>query len=224
LNSSNKNKRNSICAIIPFFNEENFLHEVVKKTLNFVDLVIAVNDGSIDNSENLIKNSSGVLILSQEKNLGKGSALQIGFDESLRHQCDLIITLDGDGQHNPELIPSFVSSAESYDIVISNRLNNLKKMPFMRILSNKITSKLLSFKTKQNIIDSQCGFRLYKREVLEKVKTTTSGFEAESEILILASRSGFKIGFVDIPTIYQNEISKMKPISAIFGFIKVLLK
>jgi glycosyltransferase involved in cell wall biosynthesis len=224
LNSSNRNKRNSICAIIPFYNEENFLQDVVKKTLNFVDLIIAVNDGSTDNSESLIKNLLGVQILSYEKNMGKGSALQNGFDESLKHHFDLMITLDGDGQHNPELIPSFVSSAKSYDIVIGNRLNSLEKMPLMRILSNKITSKLLSIKTKQNIIDSQCGFRLYKREVLEKVKTATNGFEAESEILILASRFGFKIGFTEIPTIYQNERSKMKPLSAIFGFIKVLLK
>ena len=222
MNSSNR--RNSVCAIVPFYNEEKFLFDVVTKTLEYVDQVIAVNDGSSDDSENLIKNLQGVVILSIENNMGKGSALQAGFNEGLKHNCDLILTLDGDGQHNPDMIPSFISLSEKYDIIIGNRLNNISKMPLMRVLSNKITSKLLSIKMKQKIIDSQCGFRLYWRQVLENVKTSSIGYEAESEILIHASRLGYKIGFVEIPTIYENEKSKMKSLEAILGFLKVLLK
>ena len=72
------------------------------------------------------------------------------------------------------------------------------------------------------IIDSQCGFRAFSEEVLKKVHTRSNGYEAESEIIILAARAGFKIGFVEVPTIYGNEKSKMNPVKAIFGFIKVL--
>ncbi len=95
-------------------------------------------------------------------------------------------------------------------------------MPFQRIMSNKLTSFLLSKKTGMKIIDSQCGFRAFSREVLMNVQSRSNGYEAESEIIILAARAGFKIGFVEVQTIYGNEKSKMNPVKAIFGFIKVL--
>ncbi len=95
-------------------------------------------------------------------------------------------------------------------------------MPFQRVMSNKLTSFLLSKKTGMKIIDSQCGFRALSMEVLQKVQTQSNGYEAESEIIILAARAGFKIGFVEVPTIYGNEKSKVNPVKAIFGFIKVL--
>jgi hypothetical protein len=95
-------------------------------------------------------------------------------------------------------------------------------MPIQRRMSNKITSFVLSKKTGQKILDSQCGFRAYSAKVLQEVKTVFDGFEAESEILVRSVRKEFKIGFVDIPTIYGKEKSKMKAIQAITGFVKVL--
>jgi hypothetical protein len=82
----------------------------------------------------------------------------------------------------------------------------------------------LTKKTGQKINDSQCGFRAFRSEVLIKIKTNYTGYEAESEILIKAARNGFKIGFIDIPTIYGTEKSKMKPGEAIIGFLKVLMR
>ena len=214
--------KTKICVIVPFYNEERFIGNVISNTLKFVDLVIAVNDGSDDDSEALIKDFSNVVILKHKINFGKGRALRSGFEESLKRNFDIIITLDADNQHDPNMIPIFVKAVDRYDIIIGNRLGDIKSMPLMRILSNKITSALLSIKTKQKIIDSQCGFRAYKKEVIEKIKTLSDGYEAESEILILAARNGFKIGFVDIPTIYENEISKMSPVKTILGFIRIL--
>lgn len=216
-------KKIKVCAVIPFYNEELFVHEVVLSSLSYVDFVIAVNDGSIDGSEKQLHTLSNVKILSSERNMGKGFALQKGFDEALKDGFDVIITIDADKQHNPDFIPNFLAAINKFDIIIGNRLNNIKSMPFMRVLSNKITSKLLSLKTKQNIIDSQCGFRAYRREVLEIVKTKSYGYEAESEILILASKQGYTIGFENIPTIYENSRSKMRPLQAIVGFVKILL-
>ena len=221
--NSSKN-RSRVCAVIPFYNEEPFIRDVVQNTLKFVDLVFAVNDGSTDNSEKLINDFNNVIILSSDQNRGKGYALKLGFYESLKRGFDIIVTLDADNQHNPDFIPVLINELNGNDIIIGNRLNNMKDMPFIRILSNKITSTLLSIKTKQKIIDSQCGFRAYKRNVLEKVKTTSEGFEAESEILILSARAGFRIGFVNIPTVYANERSKMNPVEAIIGFINILFR
>lgn len=219
----NKLKSNfSVCAVIPFFNEDAFIRDVILKTKQYVDQVIAVNDGSTDNSEKMIEDLDDVIILSSNINRGKGFSLAKGFEECVKKNFDIIITLDGDNQHSPELIPEFLSAIGSNDIVIGNRLGDLKNMPIARVLSNKITSFFLSLKTGQKILDSQCGFRAYKKKVLEIIKTTSAGYEAESEMLVLASRLRFRIGFIDIPTIYEDENSKMNPIEAIKGFIKIL--
>ncbi len=216
-------RKNNICAVIPFFNEEDFITEVVKKTLKYVDLVIAVDDGSNDRSLSLIKNIENVEVIILDKNYGKGTALKAGFSLALELDFDVIITLDADLQHDPDFIPNFIEAIKKYDAVIGNRLSNLKCMPFHRILSNYITSYLLSVKLKKFIKDSQCGFRAYKQKVLKKISIYNSGFEAESEIIVRMVRNGFNFGFVDIPTIYGNEKSKMKSLQAIKGFLKIYL-
>jgi glycosyltransferase involved in cell wall biosynthesis len=218
------NQKVNVCAVIPFYNEKDSIWDVISDTLKFVDEIIGVNDGSTDDSEKTIADIDRVRIISLNQNYGKGYALQKGFNECVKENFDYIITLDADKQHNPAFIPDFISHLNKYDIVIGNRLKNTKDMPIQRILSNKITSMFLSLKTGQKILDSQCGYRAYKIGVLKKIKSFTSGYEAESEMIIYAARAGFKIGFVDISTIYGNEKSKMNPIKAILGFIKILFK
>ena len=221
---NNLNQKTKVCAVIPFYNELVFLFDVVTETLNFVDKVIAVNDGSSDGSEKTVDNMERVQVISLDRNYGKGYALQIGFNESIKQSFDRIITLDADKQHNPAFIPEFISQLNYFDIVIGNRLNDTKDMPIQRFLSNRITSSLLSIKTGQKVWDSQCGYRGYNAAVLKNVKSYSPGYEAESEMIIYAARAGFKIGCVNIPTIYGNEKSKMNPVEAILGFTKILFK
>lgn len=221
MNSSERKIK--IAAVIPFFNEENFIFDVVTRTLNYVDLVIAVNDGSTDNSAALLQNFENLILVSNEKNFGKGFALQKGFEKAVSLKAEIIITLDADDQHEPEMIPDFIEGIKDCDLVIGNRLHDISTMPLHRRFSNKITSFLLSKKLGIKIKDSQCGFRAYRLEVVEKVKTLFHGFEAESEMIVKAVRNNFKIKFIDIPTIYGNQKSKMKSLQAIKGFIKVLM-
>lgn len=221
---SNLNQTNKVCAVLPFYNEKDFIRDVVLNTLRFVDKVFAVDDGSNDASQTFINDIESVEIISLSSKCGKGFALQKGFDECLKYDYDFILTLDGDNQHKPELIPEFLEKIKYFDVVIGNRLSDTNTMPLQRILSNKITSFVLSKITGQKIVDSQCGYRIYKKEVLQKVKTTSNGYEAESEIIIKSARAGFNIGFVNIPTIYGNEKSKMNPVKAIIGFIRILFK
>ncbi|MBK7629970.1 MAG: glycosyltransferase family 2 protein [Ignavibacteriales bacterium] len=163
------NQKVKVCAVIPFYNEKDFLSDVISETLKFVDIIIAVNDGSTDNSEKTIVDNDDVRIISLDRNYGKGYALQKGFDKCVKENFDYIITLDADKQHNPAFIPDFISHLNKFDIVIGNRLNDTEDMPFQRILSNKITSIFLSLKTGQRILDSQCGYRAYKIDVLKKL-------------------------------------------------------
>jgi hypothetical protein len=109
-----------------------------------------------------------------------------------------------------------------YDIVIGNRLNDLSPMPFQRIFSNKLSSGLLSLKTGRKIYDSQCGYRGFRTKILSTIMPHFTGYEAESEMLILAGRKNYTFGFVSIPTIYGEEKSKVRPFNIISGFIKTL--
>jgi len=216
---SNQNKT---CAVIPFYNEERTIADIINRTLNFVDVVIAVNDGSTDNSKNNVPNNEKIIYFENEVNKGKGVALNKGFVECTKRDFEYTITLDSDLQHIPDKIPDIISALSNYDIVIGNRLNDLSDMPFLRILSNKISSGLLSLKTGQKILDSQSGFRGFRTEILNDILPHFAGYEAESEILINAARKNYKIGFVPVPTIYADEISKIKPVQIIFSFLKTL--
>lgn len=218
------NTKDKICALVPFFNEEKYIRETVKKIAEHVDLIIAIDDGSTDKSAQNISDLPKVKIFAHEKNYGKGAAIKTGFKKALECNCELLFTIDADLQHKPELMPDFLEKlrATNADIIIGNRLNDLREMPIQRRASNLITSKLLSLKTGYEISDSQSGYRLFKTENLEKLFPRFSGFEAESEIIVKAARNNLKIEFVNIPTIYNDSESKMKSLSAIIGFIKVL--
>lgn len=219
---TNLKNKNSIAAVIPFFNECKTINQIIHGTLKYVDCVIIVDDGSTDDYYDKIPNIDNVILLKYDVNRGKGFALSEGLKLGVEKGFEKLITIDADLQHNPDEIPILLSGLNEFDIIIGNRLGNLNDMPFQRILSNKITSFLLSLKTGQKIVDSQCGFRAYNSNVINAVKTTYSGYEAESEMIIRSSRIGFKIAFVDISTIYGNEKSKMNPVKVIFGFIKIL--
>lgn len=214
-------KKNSTCAVIPFYNERKTISKIINRTLDYVDLIIAVDDGSTDGSGNSIQKNDRIILLTLGKNCGKGLALKQGFEKSIILNTDYTISLDADFQHPPEIIPKLISELEEFDIVIGNRLSDIKTMPLIRIASNKITSFLLSFKTKMKLIDTQCGFRAFKTGKLKYILSEFNGYEAESEMLVKAAKRNYKIGFVDIPTIYGSEESKMKSFKTIFGFLKV---
>ncbi len=217
-------KKNKVCAVIPFYNESENINGIIRETLPFVDKIFAVNDGSTDDSLTKVFKDDRVTLISYQDNMGKGFALNAGFKKSIEDNYDFTVTLDADFQHKPEYIPSLIKGLENNDVIIGNRLNKLNRMPFLRILSNKITSFLLSVKTKEKILDSQCGFRAYRTKILTSILPSFTGFEAESEIILNAAKNHFRIGFVYIPTIYNNENSKIRPLNAIKGFIKVMLK
>ncbi len=222
MNSSTE--KNKICVVIPVYNEVEYLDELIHKVTPHVSKIICIDDGSTDGSHELLDAKSEVELITNSKNYGKGFALRVGLQKAIDSGCDFIVTLDGDLQHVPELIPEFVNALKNYDVVVGNRLHTLKGMPLQRIVSNKLTSWLLSKKVGQKIKDSQSGYRAFKRDVVKDILPIETGFEAETEMLIKAASNNFTIGFVDIPTIYNDNESKMKPMAAIFGFLKVLMK
>lgn len=209
-------------AVIPFHNEERFLEKLLYEVSQHVDVIIAVNDGSTDNSENIVRKFPKTILTGFENNKGKGAALNAGFQKCIEVGIKYAVTLDADLQHDPKLIPNFLEELKSADIVIGNRLTRLKNMPIQRRASNLITSFLLTQKTGIKILDSQCGYRAYKTKILPDILPKSCGFEAESEIIINAARKNLRISFIEIPVIYGDEKSKMKAFAAITGFIRIL--
>ncbi|MCF8240238.1 MAG: glycosyltransferase family 2 protein [Melioribacteraceae bacterium] len=218
-NSINKNK---IAAVVPFYNEAETITQLVHNLKSYVDIIIAVDDGSTDNYSLNEQEYEKLLLIKNTRNKGKGSALNLGFRKSIELNSEVTFTVDADLQHDPKFIPQFISKMIDNDILIGNRLTDIRSMPLQRRLSNYITSKLLSIKTGQNIIDSQCGYRCYRTNILDEILPKSNGFEAETEILINASANNYKIEFTKISTIYNRRKSKMKALPAIYGFLRVL--
>jgi len=213
-----------ICIVIPAHNESREISRLVKEIKEEHPDVLVVDDGSLDNTAE-IASGAGALVIKNQANLGKGSCLRKGFDYALAHNFDAVITMDGDGQHLPQDLKSFISLAgvSESGILIGNRMLNTKKMPLIRILTNKFMSWLISRLCRQSIPDTQCGFRLIKRAVLEKITLATDKYEIETEILIKASRSGFKIESVPITTVYRGEKSQINPFTDTLRFLKFII-
>lgn len=213
------------CVIIPTLNESKKIGQLVKDILAYNIDVVVVDDGSVDNTSPIAK-ESGAVVLRNEVNLGKGASLRKGFDYALANGYDAVVTMDGDGQHLPSDLPYFIRLAENSDkgILIGNRMAKTKNMPMTRIVTNKFMSWLISKVAKQRIPDTQCGFRLIRREVLEKISLSTDKYEIESEMLINSSRAGFKIESIPIQSVYADEKSQINPFRDTIRFIKFISK
>jgi len=217
----------NIGVIIPAFNAEGTVGAVIVGVAKHINRenIIVVDDGSSDTTAS-VASSFGARVMSHPANRGKGAALQTGFNFIIQSSLDAVITLDADLQHPPEFIPQFTGlySSGQYDIIIGSRLHNKRGMPLHRVLSNTITTFLVSARTAKKISDSQSGYRLINRKVLEFVCLKTNGFEAETEFIIKAASHGFRFGVVPIETVYAGEKSHMTNFSTTVNFVKVLFQ
>ena len=212
-----------VCIIIPTYNESAAIDKIIQQIRNQGREVVVIDDGSTDNTAQ-VRQDSGAVVLRNMKNQGKGFSLIRGLRYALDNKFDAAITMDGDGQHLPEDISYFIQKAQSSEagIIIGNRMHNPMEMPIVRIWTNKFMSWLISKLAKQIITDTQCGLRLIRRGLLEKLKFTTQHFETESEILIQSSRLGYKIESIPIKTIYRKEKSRINPILDTARFISFI--
>ncbi len=213
------------CVIIPTYNESRTIGGLVNKIRQQNLEVLVVDDGSQDNTFQIAKDS-GAKVLRNPRNSGKGASLIRGFDYALANDFDAVITMDGDGQHRCEEIPYFIRLAKysASGMFIGNRMLQTKNMPLARVLTNRFMSWLISRVAGQRIPDTQCGFRLVKKEVLRKISLQSPKFEIESELIIKAARSGFKIEAVPIQTVYHKEKSRINPLIDTLRFINFIIR
>jgi glycosyltransferase involved in cell wall biosynthesis len=214
-----------ICVIIPTYNESREIGRIVREIKQQGLDVLVIDDGSSDRTSESARDS-GAIVLRNEDNKGKGASLVKGFRYALNNGFDAVITMDGDGQHQPQEISSIIQLAKYSDsgILIGNRMQGAKNMPLIRFLTNRIMSWFISCLIRQKVPDTQCGFRLIKKDVLKSVSLATSKYETESELLIRSSRLGFKIESLPIRTMYRGEKSQINPFTDTLRFIRLILR
>jgi len=208
-----------LAVVIPAFNEAATVTDIASRALKQTDLVIVVDDGSTDDT---VKQLTGLLVvlLKHNQNQGKAASLQTGFDYALRQGAKKIITLDADGQHQPEEIPRLLTASEQHPkkIIIAARLKRQESVPKSRLFANRFANFWISWAAGYRISDSQSGFRLYPAALLKKIRLNVSrnrGFVFESEILIEAARAGYRSYPVEIHAIYHPDrrASHYRPVS-----------
>ena len=218
----------NLIVMIPAYRAERTLPELTRRVRGVMPDagILVVDDGSPDATA-IAAGTNGATVLRHAVNKGKGAALQTGFDYIRFHTpADFVLTMDADLQHLPEDIPNFIGVQKEMDadIVVGWRQRKGTRMPFHRRMSNTITSALVGIRTGIRIKDSQCGFRLIRKIVLEKVFTVSSGYEAETEFLIKAAKRGFRFAWAPVQTVYGEEKSYMTHWKTTVKFIEVLFK
>jgi len=219
-------------VLIPAFNAESTIGSLLQQLSELSGQtpgrIIVVNDGSTDHTAKKCAEFD-VCLLNLDANFGKGQALRKGFEVFIKDSsAKYLLCMDADLQHAVDSIQDFVRRGQENveALIIGKRSRNLREMPLHRILSNSITSMIMSILTGQRISDSQCGFRLIGKNVLEYVvpELEQQGFQLESEFILRTAQKGFRIGFVPIPTIYQNETSSISNFKDTLKFIKLIFR
>lgn len=218
-----------VIAVVPALNCEKTISRVVAGLKSIVDEVIVVDDGSIDTTK-YHGHINGATVISHEYNMGLGQALRTGFKEALRKGADIVVTLDGDGQHDPSDVTKVLNLLinNHCDAVIGSRLlkrDGWKNFPRHRLIGNLVLTYLTNSAVRKKITtDSQSGYRAMKRKVIEKINLKSNRMEIASEIIYEIAKKGFKIKEVPIEATYEDEISNQRllidPIKIIIMLIK----
>lgn len=205
---------NRISVIIPAYNEEISIGSMVLQVKKYADQVVVVDDGSMDRTSEVAE-MAGAEVIRHSINKGKGAALKSGF-KAIKN-ADIIVTMDADGQHDPDDIPKLVAPiiADEADIVNGSRYlaEYEHETPGYRRVGQKVLDKFTNISSGLNITDSQSGFRAFKASTIPVFRFTQKGFGVESEMLVDAANSGFRIKEVEIEVRYDVGVSTKNPVS-----------
>jgi glycosyltransferase involved in cell wall biosynthesis len=184
-------------AVIPALNEEKTIEDVIKRSKRYVG-VIVVDDGSTDGTAKLAK-KSGAILVKHSRNKGYGASLIDGINEAKRRSADFIVTLDADGQHNPDDIPRLLDGLKNgYDIVSGSRFISGKSWGTWR---RAIAIKMLTYEayilSGLRLTDIQSGFRAYRASLFDNITLKNSGMGMSVELPIKAKKLGYT--FTEVP-------------------------
>lgn len=226
-------KNRTFAAVIPAYNEEKLIGKTVDTLPSFIDHIVVINDGSSDNTLDVIKKlavkNKNITIINNEQNIGLGSSMVKGFKKALQLKTDLICVLAGDAQCDPSYLSKMAEELiiNNLDYVKANRfvhLEELKAMPKMRKFGNIIITILTKFSTGYySIFDSQNGYAVFTREVLQKISLDMIGkrYDYENTLLIALSIANARLRDYPVPAIYGEEVSTIKVLPTTLRALKV---
>jgi len=210
---------------IPAFNEENSIAKVVIRAADHANEVLVVDDGSRDDTA-IIAKRLGASVLRHEKNLGKGAALRDCFEYAKRSGADVLVTIDGDGQHDPTSIPALVEglTTRGVDVAIGGRIAKPAEMSRLRWLGVKTLDHASGVRIGDKLVDSQSGFRAYSRRAIESLTPAEFGLSVDSELIKKANSAGLSIDVVPVTIRYSGKPSTTNPLfhwlDVLFGIVK----
>lgn len=213
-----------VLAVIPGYDEEPRIRPVVEGARRHLPVVV-VDDGSSDGTADVAE-AAGADVIRQVPNQGKGAALRAGFRRALADGVDAVLTLDADGQHDPDEIPRFLAAFTApgaggprAELIVGRR--DFARMPPVRRLANTIGTATFSWAVGRHVPDNQSGYRLIGRRLMAAMlDSDETGFEFEVEMIAVCLRNGWTAGWVPISTIYAGQPSHVKPVAHLRHFVR----
>jgi glycosyltransferase involved in cell wall biosynthesis len=193
---------NKIFAIIPGYNEQTHIREIIKETKKYTPNIIVVDDGSKDKTSEEARKED-IIVLKHIINLGKGAALKTGCDYAVKQGAKKIVVLDADAQHEPTEIPRFLSELDNADVVLGYRERN-KAMPSILRLGNGFINKITKLLYGIEVRDTQSGYRAFTSEAYKKIRWKSSNYSMESEMIANIGKKKLKYKEIPIKTIYAD--------------------
>lgn len=198
-----------ILTALPVYNEAAHVVDVLREVRLYSPDVLVVDDGSTDATPALLAERRGVRVVRHESNRGYGAALQTAFNFAICGGYEVLVTIDCDGQHEPQRIPRFVAAAAEADIVSGSRYlkryDNDTPAPEARRRVNHTITAELNERLGLNLTDAFCGFKAYRVEALARLSLSETGYAMPLELWVRASRAGLKIVELPVPLIYLDE-------------------
>jgi glycosyltransferase involved in cell wall biosynthesis len=218
-----------IVAAVPAFNEEKTIAKVVARAMRHVDRVVVVDDGSTDDTA-LIAETLGAHVVRHDENKGYGAAIRSCFSAARDLAADVLVTMDGDGQHDPEEIPKLVQpilSGES-EVAVGSRFHRggQEEIPRYRMAGMRMLNQATNRIAKQKVTDTQSGFRAYSKKAIDSIKIYETGMGVTSEIDVRSGDAGLRVVEVPISVTYggldsssQNPL--MHALEIIFTIVRI---
>lgn len=205
-----------VTVAIPCYNEEVAIGSIVLRSLKYADKVLVIDDGSTDKTRE-IAGLAGAEVITHDKNMGKGTGIKDAFEYAKKAGTDILVIIDGDGQHNADEIPVIIEPIlkDEADVVNGSRFlkNNMNKVPGYRRIGQEVLTAATNVGTRLSITDTQNGFRAFSRISFNCFSFKQNGMAIESEMLIDAANANLRIKEIPIKVRYDVDGSTYNPVS-----------
>ena len=198
-----------VLTALPVYDEVRHVRAVLDEVRRYADEVLVVDDGSTDGTSALLDSAGPLHLVRHERNRGYGAALKSAFEFARRGRYDVVVTIDCDGQHQPQRIPQFAEAAAEWDVVSGSRylVDDPADAPAPpdRLRINRQLTAELNRRLGLSLTDAFCGFKAYRVEALAKLDLSEAGYAMPLELWVQAARAGLRIGELPVPRIYLDE-------------------